>query len=72
MPYTHSSQVRAFRVIITPDGQTFVVTGGADCMIRTWRFDPTARGFVQMATLEGHTRPVTSLLLSGIASDLSE
>ena len=53
-------------MLATADGQTFVVTGGGDGQIRTWRFDAATRNFVQMATLEGHTRPITSLLLSGI------
>ncbi len=64
-PYTHSSQVRSFKVVMA-DGQTYVVSAGADCFIRTWRYNPSMSKFDLISTMEGHIRAVTCLLLQGI------
>ena len=70
LPYTHASTVRSFKVV-SADGQTYVVTAGADSVIRTWRFDATKSSFEAIAAMEGHIRAVTCLLLLGTPPLLS-
>lgn len=63
MPYTSAfGEIRAFLVAMV-EGVTYLVTGGACAVIRTWKFDPVTSKFEALSALEGHIRPVTALLL---------
>jgi hypothetical protein len=64
MPYTHPMQVRDFKIVMN-DAGIFVVSGGGEGIIRTWKFDPMTNKFENIAAMEGHTRAVTCLLLCG-------
>lgn len=64
-PYTHPfGEIRSFKVAII-DGTTFVITGGGEGLIRTWRFDTQKNTFEQIMLLEGHIRAVTCVYLRG-------
>lgn len=66
MPFTDAfGNILSFTIKSTENG-LFVITGGGDGIIRTWKFDPANARFEQIAApLEGHFRQVTSLLLNG-------
>ncbi len=65
MPYSHSfGDIRSFK-ITSVSGMTYVLTAGAEGVIRTWKFEPTKNQFELIATLEGHVRPITCVLLQG-------
>ena len=66
MPYTDAmGNIVSFTIKSTDSGM-FVITGGGDGVIRTWKFDVTRMVFEQFAPpLEGHLRQVTSVLLNG-------
>ena len=64
-PYTHPfGEIRSFKVAII-DGTTFVITGGGEGLIRTWRYDTQKKVFEQIMLLEGHIRAVTCIYLRG-------
>ena len=66
MPFTDAFGNIVSFTIKTMDSGMYVITGGGDGVIRTWRFDPSNARFEQAtAPLEGHFRQVTSLLLNG-------
>lgn len=63
MPYTSPfGEIRSFTVAVT-EGGMYLITGGGEGIIRTWKFDPAQNKFEVLTTLEGHLRAVTSLLM---------
>jgi WD40 repeat protein len=65
MPYTHSfGEIRSIALLFM-EAEKFIVTGGGEGMIRTWKFDAVTNKFAQLAVLEGHLRGITSVLLHG-------
>jgi WD40 repeat protein len=52
-------------VIAVVDGNSYVITGGDEGLIKVWKFDAAGKKFDLMSTLEGHTRGVTCLYLHG-------
>lgn len=65
MPYTHSfGEIRSIALLFIDEGN-FIVTGGGEGVVRTWKFDPTKNKFEQLNVLEGHVRGVTCVLLNG-------
>lgn len=64
-PYTHPfGEIRSFKVAVL-QGVTFIITGGGEGTIRTWRFDAAKNSFDQIMLLEGHVRAVTCIHLRG-------
>jgi len=55
-PFAHSSRIAAITV-----GGALLISGGADGIVRLWKFDDAAGTFVFWQNLIGHVRPVTSL-----------
>lgn len=65
MPFTHPfGEIRSFALLFH-DAAKFIVTGGGEGLVRTWKFDPATNKFEAISTLEGHVRAVTSVLLHG-------
>ena len=63
-PYAHAGGVTCF---ITKDDMC--ISGGRDCAIRIWKYDPTVNapkgGFKLMKTLHGHIAEITGLVIVG-------
>ena len=65
MPYTHAfGPIRSFTAAVAADGVMYVITGGGEGHVRTWRLYAAGK-FEPLALLEGHVRAVTCLLLNG-------
>lgn len=63
MPYTHPMEVTKFATAVVAN-VVYLVTGGGEGIIRVWRYDTAARAFAAIATMEGHIRAVTCLLMN--------
>jgi len=68
-PYTHPQKIRTF-ITTKLGGVLYVITGGGEGNIRTWRFDEAKNSFEPISLLEGHIREVTGLLLVSEATVL--
>lgn len=66
-PYTHSMPgFLPFHIECTPnDGSIYVVSGGGEGLIRTWKYDSMGTKFDQIAVLEGHIRGILCMVLVG-------
>jgi len=68
IPYSHSfGEIRSFTIAMI-ENVSFVISGGAEGLIKIWRYDATSSRFEQLSVLEGHIRAVTCLLLNGIST----
>jgi hypothetical protein len=64
MPYTHPIEVGCFATALA-EGTLYVITGGGDATIRTWKYDQTKNWFEHLVLLEGHVRGITALIVCG-------
>lgn len=63
-PYAHPSSVRSFCMAVN-EGELYLITGGGEGLIRTWKLNAAAGLFEALAVLEGHVRGVTCVALLG-------
>lgn len=47
----------------TIDNINFIITAGADCLIKVWKLDSTLNKFELLTSFEGHVRAITSILM---------
>lgn len=71
MPCTHPmGEIRDFKVESMGDA-VYVISGGAEGMIHTWRFNTTSNAFEHVIAFDSHFRAVTSVILHGKQIDWS-
>ena len=69
MPCTHPmGEIRDFKVESMGDA-VYVISGGAEGMIHTWRFNTATNAFEHVIAFDSHFRAVTSVVLHGKQSD---
>lgn len=65
-PFAHSfGQIKAIIATVL-NGNSIVISGGGDGIIRTWIFDTASNNFKQVTMLVGHTKEITSLVFTGM------
>ncbi len=64
IPYTHPIEVGFFTTALA-DGVLYVITGGGDATIRTWKYNQAKSTFEHLVLLEGHVRGITALIVCG-------
>lgn len=61
-------EIRDFKVESMGDA-VYVISGGAEGMIHTWRFNTATNAFEHVIAFDSHFRAVTSVVLHGKQSD---
>jgi len=62
IPFTHAIEVGYFTTAVS-DGTLYVISGGGDAIIRTWKYNQTTNSFEHLLAIEGHGKGITSLLM---------